>query len=128
MVGPSCIALLIRPLFFFFYLFLELELLLNIADIIIALLLFGGYGLCVWPAVNARSLISNIQTDSTQTAAMDGVWAPKAPVYDAFFEVARGDDLNELKKALTPEININALEATGLRVEQHYTWPRSSGL
>lgn len=43
-------------------------------------------------------------------AAADKVWAPESPAYDAFFKLARGNDVNELEKVLTPEIDINALQ------------------
>lgn len=46
-------------------------------------------------------------------AVANKVWAAESPAYDAFFEVARGDNVYELEKVLTPEIDINALQGNG---------------
>lgn len=46
-------------------------------------------------------------------AAPHRIWAPESPAYDAFFKAARGDNVHDLEKALTPDIDINALQGDG---------------
>lgn len=46
-------------------------------------------------------------------AVADRFWAPESPAYDAFFNTARGDNVKELERVLTPEIDINALQGDG---------------
>ena len=50
-------------------------------------------------------------------ATSERVWAPESPGYDAFFNAARGNDVSNLNEALTPDINVNALQGDGFEGE-----------
>ncbi|KAI9869798.1 MAG: hypothetical protein M1830_005079 [Pleopsidium flavum] len=60
-------------------------------------------------------------------ATVDRVWAPDSLAYDDFFKAACGNNVDDLNKALTPDININALQSDGFEGQAALHMAASNG-